>query len=135
MFEKILECLNIFKIPFQLNPHLVRGLDYYCHVAFEFTTTDLGSQGTVLAGGRYDGLMSIMGGPSLPGVGWAGGIDRLAMMLDDDKLPALKRPLAVIPMDESLDMNGLELAHFLRDQGFIVEMTYGVDSQNSLKSK
>ncbi len=133
MFEKILEGLNLLKIPFQLNPHLVRGLDYYCHVAFEFTTTDLGSQGTVLAGGRYDGLMSIMGGPSLPGVGWAGGIDRLAMMLDDDKLPALKRPLAVIPMDESLDMNGLELAHFLCDQGFIVEMTYGGGLTKRLK--
>jgi histidyl-tRNA synthetase len=125
MFAKVQTGLRLLKIPFKLNPHLVRGLDYYCHIAFEFTTTDLGSQGTVLAGGRYDGLMSIMGGPSIPGVGWAGGIDRLAMMLQDDKLPPIKRPLAVIPMDESLDMQGLELAHVLRCQGFTVEMTYG----------
>jgi histidyl-tRNA synthetase len=133
MFEKILEGLNLLKVPFKLNSHLVRGLDYYCHVAFEFTTTDLGSQGTVLAGGRYDGLMKMMGGPSLPGVGWAGGIDRLAMMLGDDKLPPVKRPLAVIQMDESLDMRGLELAHFLRAHDFTVEMTYGGGLAKRLK--
>lgn len=125
MFTKIQEGLNTLHIPFIINPHLVRGLDYYCHVAFEITTTELGSQGTVLAGGRYDGLVSTMGGPSIPGVGWAGGIDRLAMMLTEDALPPLKRPLAVVPMDESFDMKGLELAHRLRQQGFMVEMTYG----------
>jgi histidyl-tRNA synthetase len=124
MFAKVKEGLELLKIPFKLNPHLVRGLDYYCHVAFEFTTTELGSQGAVLAGGRYDGLVTTMGGPSLPGVGWAGGIDRLAMMLTDETLPPLKRPLAVIPMDEAFDLKGLELAQTLRAQGFIVEMTY-----------
>lgn len=124
-FEKIQEGLQSLKIPFKLNPQLVRGLDYYCHVAFEFTTTELGSQGTVLAGGRYDGLVETMGGPSIPGVGWGGGIDRLAMMLSDDELPPLTRPTVVIPMDESFDMKGLELAQRLRSHGFIVEMTYG----------
>lgn len=125
MFLKIQEGLNTLQIPFTLNPHLVRGLDYYCHVAFEVTTTELGSQGTVLAGGRYDGLVETMGGPSIPGVGWAGGIDRLAMMLAEDILPHLKRPLAVIPMDEAFDMKGLEFAQHLRHHGFTVEMTYG----------
>jgi histidyl-tRNA synthetase len=86
-FEKIQEGLASLNIPFKLNPHLVRGLDYYCHTAFEVTTTELGSQGTVLAGGRYDGLVETMGGPSIPGVGWGGGIDRLAMMLMDEDLP------------------------------------------------
>lgn len=125
MFIKIQEGLSILQIPFKINPHLVRGLDYYCHIAFEVTTTELGSQGTVLAGGRYDGLVSTMGGPSIPGVGWAGGIDRLAMMLAEERLPPLNRPLAIVPMDEAFDMKGLELAQRLRKQGFIVEMTYG----------
>ena len=97
MFGRVKEGLKSLNIPFKLNPHLVRGLDYYCHVAFEFTTTTLGSQGAVLAGGRYDGLMATMGGPSVPGVGWAGGIDRLAMMLKPESLPTSKRPLAVVP--------------------------------------
>lgn len=132
-FEKVQEGLNSLGIPFKLNPHLVRGLDYYCHVAFEFTTTELGSQGTVLAGGRYDGLIETMGGPSIPGVGWGGGIDRLAMMLLDEDLPPLKRPLAMIPMDESLDIKGLELAQKLRHQGFTVEMTYGGNLGKRLK--
>jgi histidyl-tRNA synthetase len=125
IFLKVQEGLEALHIPFKLNPHLVRGLDYYCHVAFEFTTTALGSQGTVLAGGRYDGLMTTMGGPPTPGVGWAGGIDRLALMLSDDALPSLKRPLAVIPMDEAFDIKGLELAQTLRQEGYVVEMTYG----------
>ncbi|OJW52656.1 MAG: histidine--tRNA ligase [Alphaproteobacteria bacterium 41-28] len=133
MFLKIQEGLNALKIPFQLNPHLVRGLDYYCHIAFEFTTTELGSQGTVLAGGRYDGLMTTMGGPSIPGVGWAGGIDRLALMLSEDALPPFIRPIAIIPMDEAFDIKGLELAQALRGQGHVVEMTYGGNLGKRLK--
>lgn len=125
MFFKIQEGLNLLQIPFKINPHLVRGLDYYCHIAFEVTTAELGSQGTVLAGGRYDGLVKTMGGPSIPGVGWGGGIDRLAMMLAEDGVPSVKRPIAVVPMDEALDMQGLMLAQRLRQQGFSVEMTYG----------
>lgn len=125
MFAKVCEGLDALQIPSQLNPHLVRGLDYYCHVAFEFTTTDLGSQGTVLAGGRYDGLMETMGGPSIPGVGWAGGIERLAMMLTEDVLPPATRPLAVVPSDEIFDLEGLALAQALRKEGWVAEMTYG----------
>jgi histidyl-tRNA synthetase len=125
MFSKVQEGLQKLQIPFKINPHLVRGLDYYCHVAFEFTTTDLGTQGTVLAGGRYDGLMGMMGGPPTPGVGWAGGIDRLAMMLAEESLPRLPRPLAIVPMDEALDMAGLKLAQSLRQEGVVTEMTYG----------
>ncbi len=132
-FLKVQEGLKDLKIPFKINPHLVRGLDYYSHVAFEFTTTDLGTQGTVLAGGRYDGLMSTMGGPAIPGVGWAGGIDRLAMMLTNEVCPPLKRPLAVIPMDEAFDMKGLEFAQLLRKAGHYVEMTYGAGLGKRLK--
>src|SRR5205807_8891009 len=70
--------LDRLGIDYRLNPRLVRGLDYYTHTAFEFITTDLGAQGTVMGGGRYDGLVEMMGGPALPGVGWAAGIERLA---------------------------------------------------------
>ena len=68
-------------VAFIRNARLVRGLDYYCHTAFEFTTEALGAQGAVLAGGRYDGLVETMGGPPTPGVGWAGGIERLAALV------------------------------------------------------
>jgi histidyl-tRNA synthetase len=124
IFLKIQEGLKALQIPFTLNPHLVRGLDYYCHVAFEFTTTELGSQGAVLAGGRYDGLMETMGGPSIPAVGWAGGIDRIAMMLSEKTLPPLHRPLVIIPMDEAYNLHGLKLAQNLHEAGVSAEMTY-----------
>ena len=69
-------------IAWERAPRLVRGLDYYRHTAFEFITDRLGAQGTVLAGGRYDGLIESLGGPHTPAVGWAAGIERLAMMID-----------------------------------------------------
>ncbi|MBM3560046.1 MAG: histidine--tRNA ligase, partial [Alphaproteobacteria bacterium] len=80
-FAAVRDGLAALGIDHTVNPRLVRGLDYYCHTAFEFTTTALGAQGTVLAGGRYDGLIETMGGPATPGVGWAAGIERLAMLL------------------------------------------------------
>lgn len=79
-FSNVLETLELLGIKYTINPKLVRGLDYYCHTAFEFTTGKLGSQSTVLAGGRYDGLTKIMGGPEIPAIGFAGGIERLALM-------------------------------------------------------
>src|SRR5215467_13387572 len=79
-FSRVRAGLDHLGIAYQLSPRLVRGLDYYCHTAFEFVTEHLGSQGTVLGGGRYDGLMSLLGGPETPGVGWAAGIERLAML-------------------------------------------------------
>ncbi|HEY9536701.1 MAG TPA: histidine--tRNA ligase, partial [Kiloniellaceae bacterium] len=78
-FARVLEGLDLLGIGYTLNDRLVRGLDYYTHTAFEFTTTALGAQGTVLAGGRYDGLVETMGGPSVPGIGWAAGVERLSL--------------------------------------------------------
>ncbi len=77
-FAKVIEGLTLLNIPYKLNPRLVRGLDYYCHTVFEFTTTELGAQGAILSGGRYDGLVEMLGGPKTAGVGWAAGVDRLA---------------------------------------------------------
>src|SRR5438876_11668399 len=83
------------------NPRLVRGLDYYTHTVFEFVTTDLGAQGTVLAGGRYDGLVELMGGPAMPGVGWAAGIERLALLIAEPAAAA--RPIALVPIGEAAE--------------------------------
>jgi histidyl-tRNA synthetase len=79
-FGKVREGLDAAGVAYELAPHLVRGLDYYRHTAFEFVTDRLGAQGTVLGGGRYDGLMETLGGPHTPAVGWAAGIERLLML-------------------------------------------------------
>jgi histidyl-tRNA synthetase len=81
-FAAVTEGLDAAGVAWQRNPRLVRGLDYYRHTAFEFVTDRLGAQGTVLGGGRYDGLIESLGGPPTPAVGWAAGIERLAMMLE-----------------------------------------------------
>ncbi|MDA0339506.1 MAG: histidine--tRNA ligase, partial [Proteobacteria bacterium] len=76
-FAEVRSGLDLLNVPYVLNEKLVRGFDYYSHTAFEFTTEFLGSQGTVIGGGRYDHLIETMGGPSVPGIGWGGGIERL----------------------------------------------------------
>jgi histidyl-tRNA synthetase len=100
----------------------VRGLDYYTHTAFEFTTTALGAQGTVLAGGRYDGLIRVMGGSDTPGVGWAAGIERLAMLCG--AAPAASRPIALVPVGAAAEAEALTLAERLRGAGFRVDLAY-----------
>jgi histidyl-tRNA synthetase len=82
-FGKVCEGLGAAGVAWERNPALVRGLDYYRHTAFEFVTDRLGAQGTVLGGGRYDGLIETLGGPHTPAVGWAAGIERLAMLVGD----------------------------------------------------
>ncbi|WP_031440459.1 histidine--tRNA ligase, partial [Sphingomonas sp. FUKUSWIS1] len=81
-FDAVTAGLDAAGVAWERNARLVRGLDYYRHTAFEFVTDRLGSQGTVLAGGRYDGLIGSLGGPETAGVGWAAGVERLAMLLD-----------------------------------------------------
>ena len=81
-FAAVTAGLDAAGVPWTRNARLVRGLDYYRHTAFEFVTDRLGAQGTVIAGGRYDGLIETLGGPHTPAVGWAAGIERLAMMID-----------------------------------------------------
>lgn len=119
-FDQVTNGLTALGIPFVINPKLVRGLDYYCHTAFEFTTTALGAQGTVLAGGRYDGLITQMGGPATPGIGWAAGVERLAMLVED--LPGLDRPVSIIPMGDALP--AVVLADRLRAAGFTVDLGF-----------
>ncbi len=120
-FKKVTQGLDALTVPYILDPHLVRGLDYYCHTAFEFKTDSLGAQDTILAGGRYDGLMEQMGGPSVPGVGWAMGIDRLALLLSSD-LKDHKLRIAVIPIGEELETEALKLTQNLREHNFTTEL-------------
>ena len=114
--------LDRFGVPFRENPRIVRGLDYYGHTAFEFVTTKLGAQGTVMAGGRYDGLVEEMGGPPTPAVGWAAGIERLAMLLDDP--PPAPAPVAVVPIGDSAEAAALDVLQTLRHAGIRAEMAY-----------
>ncbi len=109
-------------VPFVENPRIVRGLDYYSHTAFEFVTTKLGAQGTVMAGGRYDGLVAEMGGPPTPAVGWAAGVERLAMLLE--AAPDAPRAVAVIPLGEAVEGPALALLQGLRRAGLRAEMAY-----------
>ena len=130
-FGRVCAGLERLGIPFERNPRLVRGLDYYSHTAFEFTTTRLGAQGTVLGGGRYDGLVETMGGPSVPGVGWAAGIERLALLLQEP--PAPPRPIALVPLGEAAEGEALQIADRLRRAGQVVELTYGGNLKKRLK--
>ncbi len=127
-FETVQSGLAKLGVPVKHNPKLVRGLDYYSHTAFEFITSALGAQGTVMAGGRYDGLVSQMGGPATPGIGWAAGVERLSMLLGEIAAP--RRPIAVIPTGEGDE--GLLVAHQLRQAGYAVEMGYSGNMKKRL---
>ncbi len=119
---KVLHGLDLLGIKYRVNNRLVRGLDYYSHTVFELTTDKLGAQGTVLAGGRYNGLVEQMGGGNVAGIGWACGVERLAMLLEKDV--ELPRPVAVIPMGEDAEDKALEISNQLRRAGFRVEQSY-----------
>ncbi|WP_421988790.1 histidine--tRNA ligase [Roseococcus sp.] len=117
--------LESFGVPFRENPRIVRGLDYYSHTAFEFVTDRLGAQGTVMGGGRYDGLVEEMGGPPTPAVGWAAGVERLAMLMDVAGLtPPAPRLVTVIPVSEAEEGVAVTVLQTLRAGGIAAEMGY-----------
>src|SRR5207253_768567 len=121
-FARVTAGLDAAGISWERAPRLVRGLDYYRHTAFEFVTDRLGAQGTVLAGGRYDGLIETLGGPFTPAVGWAAGIERLAMMIAS---PVAEKPsVSVIPLGERAEAEAQKIAAGLRRQGISTEMSY-----------
>jgi histidyl-tRNA synthetase len=121
-FEAVQKGLQASGVDFVRADSLVRGFDYYRHTAFEFVTTALGAQGTVIGGGRYDGLIGSMGGPETPAVGWAGGIERLAMLVGDTPLAM---PLTVlIPQNEASEYSAFSLLNKLRAEGVRAEMAY-----------
>ncbi|MBC8269478.1 MAG: histidine--tRNA ligase [Rhodospirillaceae bacterium] len=130
-FDAVKQGLDVAKVEYTLSPRLVRGLDYYCHTAFEFTTTELGAQGALVAGGRYDGLIKQMGGPPTPGVGWAAGIERLAMMIDEPEGRA--RPIAMVPLGTEAEIKALSLTQHLRQGGFSIELGYSGNMKKRMK--
>ena len=121
-FNKVLRGLDVLGIKYRVNNRLVRGLDYYSHTVFELVTDKLGAQGTVLAGGRYDGLIEQMGGGPVSGIGWACGVERLAMLLD--KAEKGQRPIVVVPVSEDVSEQAMKIAQTLRLAGFRAEQGY-----------
>jgi histidyl-tRNA synthetase len=122
-FDRVCQLLNDLGIAFQLNPRLVRGLDYYTHTAFEIISDDLGAQATVCGGGRYDGLVGQLGGPETPAMGWAIGLERLIILLQHRQSPPpLSLDFYLISRGTLAESQALSLARQLRQRGFSVEL-------------
>jgi histidyl-tRNA synthetase len=131
-FERVKELLQRLDIPFVINPCLVRGLDYYTHTAFEFIVDGLGAQNTVCGGGRYDGLVAELGGPETPAVGWAIGLERVILLLQQQtEPPQVTVDIYCVTRGTEAEAQGLVLAQQLRQQGLTVE----VDLSGSAFSK
>lgn len=121
-FAQVTAGLDAAGVKWTRNSRLVRGLDYYRHTAFEFVTDRLGAQGTVIAGGRYDGLVESLGGPYTPAIGWAAGIERLGMMIDT---PAPESTtVAVVPLGEKAAAAAQGIVAGLRREGVAADMAY-----------
>ena len=121
-FAAVTAGLDAAGVKWERAPRLVRGLDYYRHTAFEFMSDDLGAQGTVLAGGRYDGLVEALGGPHTPSVGWAAGIERLALLIE---APEPERPaVVVVPLGERAEKAAEGIVAGLRREGVASDMAY-----------
>ena len=119
-FGKVCDGLQAAGVAWTRAPALVRGLDYYRHTAFEFVTDRLGAQGTVLGGGRYDGLIETLGGPHTPAVGWAAGIERLAMLVGEGRTDVTE--CIVVVEDDTLLQNGVHAVGMLRKGGLSAEL-------------
>ena len=130
-FNKVLEGLNSLNITYEINHKLVRGLDYYNNTTFEFITNKLGSQSAILAGGRYDNLMKQMGGPDIPGIGWAAGIERLALLttIKEDK----RKSVSMIPVGIENNILCINLADELRNKNISIDMAYSGNLKKRLK--
>jgi histidyl-tRNA synthetase len=123
-FDEVLSSLTVLGIPFRINPRLVRGLDYYCLTAFEITSSHLGAQNAVGAGGRYDGLVELLGGPATPAVGFAAGLERIAMMLPDQRLPPATPSVYVAAFGTEGHAAGVRLLDALRQAGLSAQSDY-----------
>lgn len=122
-FEKVQQMLTDLGIKYQLNPRLVRGLDYYTYTAFEIISDDLGAQATVCGGGRYDGLVKELGGPDTPAVGWAMGLERLILLLQQlQPAPTNTLDFYIVSRGDRAEVQAVLLAQKLRSLGFSVEI-------------
>jgi histidyl-tRNA synthetase len=132
-FDDVLCGLQALNIAYQVDSQLVRGLDYYTHTVFEFVTTDLGAQGTVLAGGRYDGLIASMGGPQTAAVGWAAGIERLMSLCEMHLLPQASSLCVIAPADEAGEKYSLTVAAKCRSLNIRTEILWSGNVGKKLK--
>lgn len=131
-FFKLQEYLKLFGVKYNVNDKLVRGLDYYNHTAFEFVTKDLGAQGTVLGGGRYNGLIKLLGGDETAGIGFAAGVERLSLLC---QLPAKDlRPCAIIPLSNNEQNFAMKLAHDLRKHSIAIHLDLNTKFDKALKN-
>jgi histidyl-tRNA synthetase len=126
-FDAVRGWLDTLGLAYAIDPRLVRGLDYYTRTVFELMSSDLGAQDTLLGGGRYDGLIEMLGGPSTPGIGFAGGFERLVLVLQQRRPDALKRErldLFLATLGAEGRRAGLRLAEALRKQGISVDLDH-----------
>ena len=130
-FEQVTNALDKAGINWKLDTNLVRGLDYYSHTAFEFITGELGSQGTVLGGGRYDGLSAMLGGPDMGAVGFAAGVERLALLIKQND--EFTYDIAVVIADDNVASDGFALAQSLRLQGLKTDIPMATQLGKKLK--
>lgn len=133
-FEKVKKYLTSVGVNFEVDDKIVRGLDYYTKTVFEFVSTDIGAQGTICGGGRYDGLIEQLGGPKMPGIGFAVGIERLLMLMERNGVNLNKEAITLYlaPMDENAKEKAFELVNELRRLGVACDfdhMDRGIKSQ------
>jgi histidyl-tRNA synthetase len=127
-FTQVKDYLKDLAIPFSVNARMVRGLDYYTKTTFEMVTSSLGAQNAVAAGGRYDGLIADLGGPALPGIGFAMGVERLVLMKGRETLPAPRPHFFLAAMGEEADHRAFLLMAALHRRGIHAEMDFGAKS-------
>ena len=130
LYEEIKNCLIDLNIATYEDPKLVRGLDYYCHTVFEFKTDDIGSQDTLIGGGRYNGLIKALGGKNLPGVGWAGGIERIMLLMKD--IVSNEKNIHLAIQDPTYKKYALAMYDFLIKNNFGVYWNYKYNLKKSL---
>ena len=126
-FEEFKTCLNLAGVDYKVDTRIVRGLDYYTRSVFEFVSTSIGAQGTVCAGGRYDGLIAELGGNPMPAVGFAAGIERLLMVMEQSGVvipEPVKPTVYILGMDADCRKKAFELAIALRKQGVLAEIDH-----------
>ena len=129
-FSEIKKGLDLLKIKYVENNKLVRGLDYYCSTVFEFKTSELGSQDTLLGGGRYDGLIGVLGGPDIPGIGWAAGIERISMLMKLNYNSLCKVHLAIT--NKKYNSHIQKIMNFLRKNNISFYWNYKYNIKKSL---
>ena len=129
-YEEIKKCLINLEIPIYEDSTLVRGLDYYCNTVFEFKTDEIGSQDTLIGGGRYNGLIKTLGGKDLPGVGWAGGIERIMLLMDN--VVNLNQNIHFAILDPEYKTHALKAYDFLIKNNYSVYWNYKFNLKKSL---